>query len=112
VEMTTIALRGDEALFAYVVSSGAILPVKATVPATRIVPLIVAGQRIRAIGVPVNPEAGRTMRFEFQADPAQKGSVMVPVTIGAAPRGKTVPPDVALAGAKQRADTALLFFRG
>lgn len=112
VDAATVALRGDEALFAYVVSSGAMLPVNATVPATRIVPLIVAGQRIRAIGVPVTPEAGRTVRFEFQADGAQKGSVVVPVTIGAAPTGKSAPPDVTLAGSKQRADSALLFFRG
>lgn len=72
----------------YVVSTGAILPTTNIVPATRVVPLIVAGGRVRAIGNEVTPEAGKTVRFEFEPDAAGKGSVIVPTA------------------------SALLFFRG
>ena len=97
--------HGEKGLYAYVVGTGALIPVDTTVPATRIVPLLVAGGRIRAIGTAVTPEPGKSVRFEFANDPAGKGSVVVPV----ATLSKT---DVTLAGAKQRADSALLFFRG
>jgi hypothetical protein len=95
--------NGQLATHVYVVSTGVILPITDAVPATRVVPLIVVAGEIRAIGTPV--VADKPVRFEFPPDAEGKGSVVVPVSpISSA--------DVTLAGAKQRADSALLFFRG
>ena len=94
----------DAPLYAYVPATGAVIPVTDIVPATRIVPLIVKAGRVLAIGAPVTPKATKINRFEF---PEEKGSVIVPVTL----EGKGEPPQVALAGTAQRADSSLLFFR-
>src|SRR5205085_10146047 len=79
-------------------------PVSDIVPASRIVPLIVKAGRVFAIGTPVTPKATKINRFEF---PEEKGSVIVPVSVD----GKAPPPQITLAGATQRADASLLFFR-
>ncbi len=97
--------EAGEATHVYVVATGTILPISGAAPATRVVPLAVAAGRIRAIGAPVTPEPGKPVRFELPPDPAEKGSVVVPVA-------KPSRAEVVLAGAKQRADSALLFFHG
>ena len=103
--MAAASVEHDDApLYAYVPATGAVIPVTDIVPATRIVPLIVKAGRVQAIGAPVTPKAGKINRFEF---PEEKGSVIVPVTL----EGKGEPPQVALAGTAQRADSSLLFFR-
>jgi hypothetical protein len=111
VDTTAAALHPDEALWAYVVATGDVIPINPTVPATRIVPLIATGPRIRAIGDPITPAAGQLVRVAFRSDAAQSGSVVVPVTIGSPPKGKFSPPKVTLGAAQQDA-RALVFFRG